>query len=204
MRQIVGIGALLALLWGSSVAAQPFPSLFDVRAVAANDVLNVRAAPSAQATIIGALAPDARGIEVVAQNDAGTWGQVNTGEQSGWVSLRFMAARGVHIDHYNLPAGLTCFGTEPFWSLTNTGGAWRYHTPDFSREGLEVWIAQDSGIAGDLRRMVQFAGLGGPATAFIYPDQCSDGMSDRAYGLAISVMMAPSAPMLSGCCSLSR
>lgn len=189
---------------GTGVAAQPLPALYDVQGVAADDVLNIRTGPSARAQIIGGLAPDARGIEVVARNAAGTWGQINTGEQSGWVSLRYMALRGVHIDHYNLPVGLRCFGTEPFWSLENTGGAWDYRTPDMSREGLEIWIAQDSGISEDLRRMVLFNGLGGPATGFIYPAQCNDGMSDRAYGLAIGVMMSPSAPLLSGCCSLSR
>lgn len=194
--------ALSAAL-SSPLGAQPLPALHDVQGVAADDVLNIRAEPSAQASIIGTLAPDAQGVEVVARNAAGTWGQINIGEQAGWVSLRYLALRGVHIDHYNLPVGLRCFGTEPFWSLRNAGGAWDYQTPDMLREGLEISIAQDSGIAEDLRRMVLFNGLGGPASAFIYPAACSDGMSDRAFGLAIGVMMSPSAPLLSGCCSLT-
>ncbi len=204
MRILRHIAFVLVAFLPLGLAAQPLPALYDVQGVAADDVLNIRAEPSARAAIIGRLAPDARGIEVVAHNVAGTWGQINTGERSGWVSLRYMALRGVHIDHYNLPVGLRCFGTEPFWSLENTDGAWSYRTPEMTRDGLEIRVAQDTGIPEDLRRMVQFNGLGGPATGFIYPAECNDGMSDRAYGLAIGVMMSPSAPLLSGCCSLTR
>ncbi len=189
---------------GGAAGARDLPQLFDVRGVATDDVLNIRAAPTASATIIGALPPDARGIEVVARNAAATWGQVNTGEQSGWVSLRYMEPRGVHIDHYNLPVGLSCFGTEPFWSLRNQGGSFDYSTPEIPGRALDIRVAQDSGLAEDLRRMVQFSGIDGPATAFIYPAACSDGMSDRAYGLSIGVMMSPGGRLLNGCCSLAR
>ncbi len=195
---------VLALLTGAAVSAQTLPQLYDVQNVASDDVLNIRAEPSASTPIIGTLAHDARGVEVVAVNDTGTWGQVNSGEASGWVNLRYMAVRGVHIDNFNLPVGLFCFGTEPFWSLQNIGGAMHFDRMDMAGLDMDLWIAQDSGIAEDLRRMVHMAGIGGPATAFIYPAACNDGMSDRSYGLAISLMTSPSAPLLSGCCTLSR
>ena len=184
--------------------ADPLPQLYDVTGVAAGDRLNIRAAPSAASDIIGALDRDARGIEVVARNPAGTWGQVNAGERAGWVSMRYLAARGVRIDHYNLPDGLGCYGTEPFWSLANTGGALRYQTPDGPARDLPISIAQDSRLADDLRRMIRFAGLDGPGVGFMYPATCTDGMSDRVFGLSISVMLGPDSPMLNGCCSLSR
>lgn len=198
------LALICALLCGTAATAQTLPQLYDVTGVEAGDVLNIRATASASAEIIGTLARDAQRVEVVAVNDAGTWGQVNTVESSGWVNLRYMAERGVHIDHFNLPDGLFCMGTEPFWSAQNTGGRLHYDTPDAPARDMEIWMAQDSGIEGDLRRMLQFAGIGGPGMGFIYPAQCSDGMSDRAYGLAISLMTAPDAPMLSGCCTLSR
>lgn len=197
------VGLLCICLSAQVAQAQPLPQLYDVSGVAAGDVLNIRAAPSADAVIVGALAPDARGIEVVAQDPAGRWGQVNSGDGAGWVALRFMAARGVVIDADNLPVGLRCFGTEPFWSPDNIGGALRFSGPDMARE-LPLWIAQDGGPAGDLRRMIRFAGLNGPGVAFLYPAACSDGMSDRAYGLAISAMMGQDSPLFSGCCSLTR
>lgn len=199
---------LLAPLFFSATVAgaqtHPLPQLFDVQEVAANDILNIRAEPSANAEVIGTLAHDARSIEVVATNDAGNWGRVNSGEGSGWVNLHYMAARGVHIDNYNLPNGLFCMGTEPFWSVSNIGGALHYDTPDAPGQDMPIWIAQDTGIAEDLRRMVHMGGIGGQASAFIYPASCSDGMSDRAFGLAISLMTAPDAPLLSGCCTLNR
>ena len=192
------------ILAGSAGFAQTMPQLHDVQDVSVGDVLNIRAEPSASAELVGTLARDARNVEVVATNPEGTWGQVHTTESSGWVNLRYMAARGVQIDHFNLPDGLFCFGTEPFWSAQNIGGALHYDTPDAPARDMDVWMAQDSGIEDDLRRMVQFAGLGGPGSAFVYPASCNDGMSDRAYGLAISLMTSPDAPMLSGCCTLSR
>ena len=202
MRKVFTTLLFMATVTGAQ--AQPFPQLSDVQDVAANDVLNIRAAPSASAQIIGTLAHDDQSIEVVAANEAGDWGRVNTGEGSGWVNLRYMSAGRVHIDNYNLPDGLFCFGTEPFWSASNIGGALHYDTPDAPGQDMPVWIAQDSGIAEDLRRMVHMGGIGGQATAFIYPASCNDGMSDRAYGLAISLMTAPNAPLRSGCCTLSR
>lgn len=197
---------VFVMVWlaGASAQAQTLPQLYDVTGVAADDVLNIRDAPTASGAIIGALAPDARGIEVVTQNAAGTWGQVNAGQRAGWVSLRYMSARGVVIDAYNLPVGLSCSGTEPFWSLDAVGGMLRYRTPDMAPREFPVWIAQDSGIGSDLRRMVRFGGVGGSGVAFVYPVACNDGMSDRAFGLAISLMTGPSSPMRSGCCSLSR
>lgn len=198
------LALICAIFLSTSAMAQPLPQLYDVTGVAAGDVLNIRASDSASAEIIGTLPRDAQAVEVVAINDAGNWGQVNTAERAGWVNLTYLAARGVHIDHYNLPDGLFCMGTEPFWSAQNTGGQLHFDTPDAPARDMAIWMAQDSGIEGDLRRMLQFAGIGGPGMGFIYPAQCSDGMSDRAYGLAISLMTAPDSAMLSGCCTLSR
>ncbi len=202
MRLIAFILCLWALA-ATAPRADTLPMLYDVTEVGAGDVLNIRAAPEASAAIIGTLAPDAQGVEVVAQNASGTWGQINTGERAGWANLRHLAARGVHIDNYNLPVGLSCYGTEPFWSLSNTNGALHYQALDGPAQALDIWIAQDSGSAADLRRMILMAGIGGPATAFLYPAACNDGMSDRAFGLSVSLMTAPDAPMLSGCCSLT-
>ena len=43
-------------------------------------------------------------------------------------------------------------------------------------------------------------------TALIARAACSDGMSDRAYGLSATVILgaAPDARQMSGCCSLGR
>ena len=60
------LALLLALALPSGAAAKGLPALHDVTGVAADDVLNVRARPDASAPVLGALTPDATGVEVVA------------------------------------------------------------------------------------------------------------------------------------------
>ncbi|MGP9789729.1 COG3650 family protein [Roseinatronobacter sp. NSM] len=196
---VVAAGVLVAV----PLSAQEYPQLFDLVDVSAGDVLNIRREPSGSGDIMGSFPPDATGIEVVTLNSTQRWGLVNTGEGTGWVFMRYLRAQGQPIDHFNMPVGLRCFGTEPFWSIRNDGGVWHYDSLNGDGGELTIEIAQDSGIAQDFRRMVRLTGPDGPATAFIYPEMCNDGMSDRAYGLSIGFMAGPSAPLFSGCCSLS-
>ncbi|MEO1155590.1 MAG: SH3 domain-containing protein, partial [Pseudomonadota bacterium] len=58
-------------LWPVWGAAQGYPALFDVTGVASDDVLNIRSAPSATAEIIGTLAHNETGVEVVGEGPAG-------------------------------------------------------------------------------------------------------------------------------------
>ena len=193
--------ALMVAVWAGPGAAEPLPQLFDVTGVAADDRLNIRSAPTAQAPVIGTLEPDARGIEVTTRDSRGTWGRVNAGEGTGWVFLRYMAARGVHIDHYNLPVGLRCFGTEPFWNLSHEDGDLVHEAMGDAPERFALEIAQDAMLRDDLRRMIR-AERG--VVAYVYPaTDCSDGMSDRLFGLAVALMPGPDASLLTGCCSLA-
>ncbi|MEY8843180.1 peptide-binding protein, partial [Cribrihabitans sp. XS_ASV171] len=86
--------------------------------MASDDVLNIRAAPDAQADKIGEFAHDAQDVEVMSFNDDRSWGLVNTGERSGWTSMRFLSPQPAG----DLPIArrLSCAGTEPFWSLDIT------------------------------------------------------------------------------------
>ncbi len=202
MRLFVLAGLAFAAAHASAPAtADDLPQLFDVTGVASDDVLNIRTGPTAQAPAIGGLAPDARGIEVTARDSRGTWGRINTGEGTGWVFLRYMAARGVHIDNYNLPVGLRCFGTEPFWNLTHADGVLRYEAMGEEPVQFAVDIAQDAMLRDDLRRMIRAEG---GAVAYVHPaTDCSDGMSDMLFGLAVAFMPGPDARLLTGCCSLA-
>lgn len=189
----------LALL-AAPAAADPLPQLFDVTGVAADDVLNVRTEPTASAPAIGGLVPDARGVEVTALDARGTWGRINWAEGTGWVFMRYMAPRGVHIDNYNLPVGLRCFGTEPFWSLHHEDGVMVHESMGEDPERFALEIAQDAMGRDDLRRMIRAED---GAVAYVSPQECSDGMSDRLYGLAVGWMPGPDAPLLTGCCALA-
>lgn len=196
---------LWSLLLAAGLSPQPVfadqthgPALYDVVGVAAGDVLNIRQSGDANAPIIGELPPDAKAVEVVGIRDG--WGQVNTGEAAGFVKMRFLAAQpgpGWHA----LAAPMRCFGTEPFWSLSLTPDTEkaRFSTPEGDMDmairrswpgsGLPLPVAVDL----DLGILV------------MTPQACSDGMSDRAYGIAAALFPhAPDQPALHGCCSIAQ
>lgn len=194
------LGAFL-LLAAPTLATQPgWPALHDVARVAPDDVLNVRAGPGASHPVIATLEPDARGVEVIRPSDDARWGLVNAGEGTGWVSLAFLDRRPGQWRGAT-PALRRCSGTEPFWSLAVDGEA----------AALEEFGTGAPAIAGRvLARPASTArsdrhglvlDLGGLRAASVRYEACGDGMSDRAYGLAIDVIGGGT--VLSGCCSLA-
>lgn len=198
--------ALALILWFAAgpAAAQDLPAVYDVAGVAADDVLNVRAEPSAEAPVLRTLAPDATGIEVVALSGDGKWGMVSTGEGNGWVALRYLAARPDPAAD-TLPRPMTCLGTEPFWLLVHDDGSDRFETPGeeprllavsaemVAPEGYFV-LARGSGGSDELYRLTVTRGI------------CSDGMSDRRFGLDARLFIAGPAGnrLLAGCCTLEH
>ncbi len=191
----------ILILCATSVRAEVFPALYDVTGVAVDDVLNIRAEPTGGAEKVGELLPTDKNVEVIALNEAGTWGQVNSAERSGWVSMKFLARRDGD-DGAVLPLPLSCFATEPFWTLDlkadNEVHFDRFTDPVLAltlfqfgrsenRPDLYGFVAQGSvTLAGTIRRM-----------------SCNDGMSDREYGLDLQLMQLGSETRLwSGCCSL--
>lgn len=211
---IPGPDAVKALLFGLFLAvASPaaatqeyiLPTLFDVTGVAAQDVLNIRAAPDARAAIIGTLSPLARDIEVVGHDDTGRWARINTGERSGWVALRFLAYQ---VDVWTpgaLPPTLHCLGTEPFWSIRPGGDTLVFSVPDAPDTVMQIGQVLGTGVFRDPRRSVLAQGPSAAITAVIVPAACSDGMSDRSYGLDVTVILAAqgASQMLTGCCSIA-
>lgn len=187
---------LLFMLCASvaTAATELYPSLFNVSGVSANDVLNVRAAPNGQAAIVGTLAANARNIEVVA--DQNGWGRINVGEQSGWVSMRYLTGT---MRLTGSPAPITtCYGTEPFWGINMTMGAVIFDQPGAADETFQVTQTVD---ASTLTR----SGLAGDGfSAIIRTEMCNDGMSDRTFGLSIDALKrTPDGWMqYSGCCSI--
>jgi len=196
---VIRLAAWLVALWASAAAAFELPAFYAVRDVAPDDVLNVRAAPSVAAEVIGTLAPDARNIEVTALSADGRWGEINVDERSGWTSMRFLTRTAGMAT----PLRAQCFGTEPFWSLTIDGNA----TFD-SASGADFTFgvtAQVSSANRTDRRAVLGRGPIGGLSATIAAQSCSDGMSDRAYGLSIDAVLdlqTGGPRLISGCCSL--
>lgn len=189
---------LLLMALALPLQAEILPALHDVTGVAADDVLNIRAAPEAGAEVIGTLAPDATGVEVLSRT--GDWGLVNTGERSGYVAMRYLA-RADGPDWSALEAPLTCLGTEPFWSLQidPKTGETRFQTPEDEKARIAPITASWPALPWS-----QSAAIALPdGLAVLAPAECSDGMSDRAYGIAADLFLTgPERTRLSGCCRL--
>lgn len=199
MRALSAALALTLALAAPASATQEYilPTQFDVTGVAADDVLNIRAEPSASAPIIGTLAPDATRIEVTEERRG--WARVNTGERAGWVSARYLAYRVDVWDEGRLPAAFSCYGTEPFWSLAPRDGALVLSTPETPETRFLVSAVLSTGVFRDPTRVVVAEG----ASLTAVPQQCSDGMSDRIFGLRALLTLTGEAPqLLSGCCSI--
>ena len=199
--------AMLLMLPSLALAEPRLPALYDVSGVGADDVLNIRATGSATAPIIGSRAPDAKDIEVVALSDSGAWARVNVAEASGYVALRFLQRQN-RADWTALQSGLRCSGTEPFWGLSidPKGHSGSLSSPEARTRMMQidrVWPGQGAQPVAAL----SMQGMSAGGTAVLRPALCSDGMSDRSYGIAIDLFMADDrsnqTTTYSGCCSLA-
>jgi len=196
---------MLSLLAAFPAGAQTvLPTLFDVTGVAASDRLNVRAMPDASSSVLSELAHDAKGVEVVAVRSG--WAQVNTQERSGWVNMRYLKERSGVWQPGQVPATLNCLGTEPFWSLGQSGGNLVYKTPEKSRLMQRRAVVSNPGQRSPARSIVA-GDESGRLTVVLHPGQCSDGMSDRVFGLSATLLFegaGQASRMENGCCRLTQ
>ncbi len=194
---------LILSLLPSLALAQGFPSTHNVVGVAADDVLNIRPTPGTSGAPIGALAPDAVGVEVIRVTPDGRWGLVNVPGGTGWVSMYFMARDGQHQD---FPSPASCSGTEPFWSLTlDRSGTVTFAPMDGTR--MVFATQQQMTAIGMFDRFGLVArGAQGTLHATIARSTCNDGMSEMEYGLTVDAIIrdADGYHLWSGCCSLTR
>jgi uncharacterized membrane protein len=192
---------ILALCAASGALAQDFPATYQVTGVAADDVLNIRAEPSGDAATVGEIGPYGFNIEVLGLSDDGKWGMVPLPEGSGWVSMRFLQATPA-ADPWLIPRPLSCSGTEPFWTLGLYPKGAEWVTP----EGRSDLTVTEESVAS---RGYRLRAEEGPTRAYhltVTRAQCSDGMSDRRFGLAASLFIeSPDGnELLSGCCTLDH
>lgn len=197
---MIRILALLALLIPISAWADSFPARFQVTGVAADDILNIRAAPIASAEIRGKLRPFAINVEVLHLSHDGKWGMVSTGESNGWVSMRYLEPRP-SADPHAIPRPFTCSGTEPFWTLAMTPRGAEFSEPDTPREDLNEGFegVADAGYFANFDQ--------GPYISYVLMAEramCGDGMSDREFGFSarLFVETPDGNRFLRGCCTM--
>lgn len=196
--------AFLLLIWPLMANADndppALPALFEVIDVARDDTLNVRQDPNGAAPIVTTLPYDASDLEIVQLSLEGNWAYLSQGDQSGWVSVRFLQRQPMEQDATGLPPTLTCFGTEPFWSMQFTGQGLALSTP----QGDTVHPLTTTSPSAE---NVNLSAMGfrfewmmdsQRVRSHILPGLCNDGMSDTRYGLHyVDNLMGNT-----GCCSL--
>jgi uncharacterized membrane protein len=186
---------VLGLLGCAAGAETPLPGTYFVADVAMDDVLNIRAAPSADSAIIGSYSPLDMNVEVLETTPDGNWGLVGRGEGNGWVSMRFLRQQDQIAG--SMPRPMICMGTEPFWTVGIYPGGDEYLTP----EGRLDLIGQSETVRADGYDVVLDDPDGGEWTVSIRAGACSDGMSDRRFGWT-GLVIRPDGSQLSGCCTL--
>ncbi len=199
----------IMMLWPFALMAQPLPALYDVRDVAADDVLNIRVDASASSSIIGVFTPDQKGIEVIALSENGKWGRVNTGETPGWAAMRYLQPAG-GPGWASSQSAVYCYGTEPFWSFRYDPGDGKIlfqqmGQPDETPPISQILTSVD-GYPPEMQIRLDHIGS---FSATFTGQSCYDGMSDREFGIEARLLwvfsegLAPSSPLM-GCCSLSQ
>ncbi|TAG19100.1 MAG: peptide-binding protein [Rhodobacterales bacterium] len=199
MIRLAGLVLLLALGPGS-LRAETYPALHAVVGVAADDVLNIRAAPDAGADIVGTLAPNLMGVEVIAVSDG--WAQVNSGEGMGYAAMRYLE-REEGPEWFALARPLACFGTEPFWSLTLDPDARTaaFTTPEMTEPRTDPMGQTWTGEVWAPTAAVDLP----DGMAVLRPAACSDGMSDQSFGIAVDLFLRTGdRQRISGCCTLAQ
>jgi uncharacterized membrane protein len=174
-----------------------WPALYDVTDVAADDVLNVREAPDADAPIVGSLAPDSV-IEVILVSEDGRWGMVNINEGPGWASLRYLHRRPDQTDE-TYPEITSCWGTEPFWHLDRRDGQIIYDIMATDEYDLTETILWERPTINHRHR---YAFRTENTVAVISRQYCNDGMSGIETGIEINFILLDKDIHLQGCCTI--
>lgn len=196
---------LMAALFAAPMAmAQNFPALFSVQGVSPGDVLNIRAEANARAPIVGHFTRTQTGIEVIGLSEDRNWGLVRIDEGTGWSSMRYLRAE--RSDSWrDGQQSLTCHGTEPFWTfnlfLPSARGEY-----DSLADGA-ISVTTESPVLPSTQFPPTLAvPFSGPRSGMVVIRNgvCSDGMSDRLYGLEAQVYWRGQAQGLSGCCMLGH
>jgi len=195
--------SLLACLITAPALAQTGyeTAYFNVSGVAPDDTLNIRAEPDTAADILGELAFDAANIEVVGRE--GGWAMINMGDVAGWISFTYLQQTEPVLLESGIPGGLTCGGTEPFWSAEVSDEALVFSA--FWEEEESISYPINAAPRAHTIGFPVFLMLEGGGVASLSPNTCSDGMSDATYGWTLN-LVRPGVydTAYSGCCTLPR
>ncbi len=206
---------ILTVAMARSATAQ---SSYDVRNVASDDVLNMRAHVDATKDItsipvVGRIPWNARkliGTGNTAQVGSSTWIELSYRGITGWVTGQFLS-RIDDVSGSKDTDYLKCGGAEPFWSLVVRENNAVFEDP-FVEGGKSVKrfrITKKTFARGRPQTFVAYlatrVGKGRAFATFIRTGQCSDGMSDNIFPYELMfVDREDPKGVWSGCCSTDR
>ena len=205
------VAAIACILTATSLYAQDeyrrFPRYYEVSGISPGDALNVRAGPSTQFRDIGNLRPDGSPVEILSYSEDVKWGRLVWGEGNGWVFLDFLKPIFPEkLSGVEVPIGLMCSGTEPFWDFTIASAAEVQFNMLFSDTVASAAI--DAAVVADSRPTTPVAVIASSEQAELMAildrQQCTDGMTDREYGWSVDLLVTQqnSPRFLTGCCTL--
>lgn len=180
----------------------PLPAVFTVTGVSSNDRLWVRAAPQATAPRLGEF-PNGAVVNVTGRA-SGSWVQVTFNAQIGYVNSKYLVRTGANGPQTSngFPLGITCMGTEPFWTLTIAQDRTVEYTSLIDGADTITSLTQTTPSVGG---GYPFDFVAAPYSGTLNSQACSDGMSDNAYTMAIKLFnpgQNGSSPYLYACCNV--
>ncbi|MEM5468271.1 SH3 domain-containing protein [Celeribacter marinus] len=180
----------------------PLPAVFTVTGVSTGDMLWVRDAPQSTGARIGGLTPGA--VVNINGRASGDWVQITLNGQIGYVNATYLtrtAQSGGGTTVNGFPLGITCRGTEPFWSFTIADDRTVEFTSLISGPDPITSLTQATPSVGG---GYPFDFTAPPFAGAINAQACSDGMSDIVYSMSL-VLTNPSGGWtgpLYGCCNV--
>lgn len=141
---------------------------------------------------------------MIARSADGAWGQIAHGEGDGWLPMAGLSRQPSPQDQ-SLP--LRCYGVEPFWGVhLPTPFFAEFEQPEHPEMPLQITGTDSRPGADGPVRLWTFAGETATASLLVRHEMCSDGMSDRPFGLSAAFTMIESTGAVHlrlGCCALT-
>lgn len=193
---------------GSSVLTGPHV----VTGIAPNDAdggLVVRDGDGMGHAQIGLLGNNAV-VHVIQRSANGNWAMIAFGQGVGWVGTAYLQSQPVPQPvpqpaqtANGFPLDILCRGTEPFWTIGFAVDQSVAYTSLIQGPAPVVSLTQATPAAGG---GYPYSFVAGPYSGAISAGQCSDGMSDLQYSMAIALNKpAPNGGFetVYGCCSMN-
>lgn len=179
-----------------------FQGWLAVTRVADDDVLNMRAEPTAKAAVVYSIPYDATNL--LRLDIRKGWVKVHYSGHNGWIYDKYVK-ESAPVSALNVFGGeLFCVGTEPHWNLETQKQIVRLSELDDDTSLL---------ISSNFRNSVNrtdtwLVSLSTPERerllnqAIIQKQVCSDGMSEEDYPYTIQLLTTYHTKLMSGCCKL--